>query len=261
MNMIWKKARETAMSKKKKFFISFLIMLMILICVFCIILDFYRFSSLPHDQELFSSYLIKRMIVLLSVVIVFAAGKDSYHPKDYQKMKIIFLVIGLGETAFLLENTISAVLLFFICHFLLILRNGKGLKNKLINADARVKTKLRLSALCIGIISIVLITLFYTCLPLKSNSLPVISYIYLIILSISFWVGLAAYLLNLFPLINAQMIAVGTACFYCCDLLVGIDIFIHSSYAGLLISSAVWVFYTPALLFLALSCYKFTKFC
>lgn len=243
------------MTKNKKIFISILIMIIVMIGVFSLILDFTRFASLHNYDDMFSSRFIKRIIVLLSVVIVFAAGKDSYHPKDYKQMKMIFLVICFGEIAFLLEHTFIGVLLFSMCHFLLILRNGKGIKNKIINLDVNLKKKLSMSALYIGLIFIVLITLFYP--VLRIYGLLAASYFYLALLSISFWVGLAAYLLKLFPKINAQMIALGTAGFYCCDLLVGMEILIQDSYLWLLVNSAVWIFYTPAVLFLALSCYKY----
>jgi hypothetical protein len=89
------------------------------------------------------------------------------------------------------------------------------------------------------------------------NNLVIIAGLYGIILSISLWAGLTSYILGLFPYKNSSMIAIGMLCFYFCDISVGLDGLLGSGTAWVFATSLTWIFYTPAITLLALSCYNY----
>jgi len=217
--------------------------------------DLSRLMGFYDYYYMYPIALIKRIIVLLAATLVFITGKDSYNPKDNKRMKIIFLILCCGEIAFLVERPIDAIILFSLCQFLLILRNGNGFKCKLIDADAKIRNKLKFLALIIGIILALCIIILY--LLLKNNILFFITCFYAALLSISLWVGIVSNLLRLFPKTNAKLIAWGMICFYCSDIMVGMGMVTHGTFLGLVISSLIWVIYTPAIVFLALSGYLY----
>ncbi|HWQ30896.1 MAG TPA: hypothetical protein VN549_07890, partial [Negativicutes bacterium] len=77
------------------------------------------------------------------------------------------------------------------------------------------------------------------------------------ILSTSLLAALASNILKLLPQRNAEMAAAGVICFFCCDILVGLDAVLWEGIPWLLANSFIWVFYIPALVLLALSAYRY----
>jgi len=94
---------------------------------------------------------------------------------------------------------------------------------------------------------------------IKLCSAFIAAYLYGIVLSISLWAGLAANTLELLPKRNSVMVAVGMICFYCCDVLVGLDAVMEAGLPWLWANSLIWIFYIPALVLLALSCYRYNN--
>jgi hypothetical protein len=95
------------------------------------------------------------------------------------------------------------------------------------------------------------------CIRDRAYSIALIAVFYLIILSASLWSGLASNILGLLPLRNSKMVAIGMISFFCCDVFVGLDAVMEAGLPWLLANSIIWVFYIPALVLLALSCYRY----
>lgn len=243
------------MSKCKSVALLFILICIVAVSIFYMSIDFSRFFGLNHLYERYPSDLIKRINVILSTIIVWIAGKDRYNSKDSRQMKTVFLVICCGEAAFLLRQPAAAIGFFAICQLLLIFRNGKGLKRKLLSANLRQKEKLIQSGFTLMILLAGVIVLFY---PIaRFSSLFIIASVYGMLISTSLWVGLSNDVLNLFPQRNSKMVALGMLCFYCCDFLVGLDGILEPGIIWLAANSTIWVFYTPAIVLLALSSYKY----
>ena len=80
----------------------------------------------------------------------------------------------------------------------------------------------------------------------------------------SLYVACKAVLVGFFPERNAFMIMLGMICFTCCDALTGLSLMTgadHSSREILAVVSNnfIWLFYVPAIIFLALSGYRHSK--
>lgn len=239
----------------KRLLIQAILLGIICISMFTIVLDFSRLFSSSNFYSAYPSDLIKRIIVIFAALLVWLAGKNSLNKQDNTHMKYVFIVICGGEVFFLLSKPVLAIGFFTVCQCLLISRHCRGLMYKLTKASPAQKLKLALLLLTLILLFFSGIIAFY---PMANiNNLMVVGMLYGFVLSISLWAGLATYILGLFPSKNSKMIAVGMLCFYFCDISVGLDGLLWPSTAWLLATSLTWVFYTPAITLLALSCYRY----
>ncbi|HYE09918.1 MAG TPA: hypothetical protein VEF53_07050 [Patescibacteria group bacterium] len=245
------------MSVNKRFLIQIIILAIICISVFTIVLDFSRLFGSSILYVAYPNHIIKRINVVLAALLVWLAGKDSLNlnKQDNTKMKFVFIAIGCGEVSFLLAKPALAIGFFTVCQCLLIIRHCKGLRVKLIKASCPRKLKLALLLLILMSMPVFVIIILYPMVKLDSTIFMGIAYSF--VLSISLWSALTNHILALFPYKNSKMIAIGMLCFYLCDISVGLDGLLWSGTAWLLATSLTWVFYTPAITLLALSCYRY----
>lgn len=251
------------MGRIKKYIISILIMLIFLVAIVYMYLDFSHLFGLIEDS--YPSSLIKRLDVFMIAVIVAISGKDRLSKKDSVLLKITFIAICCAEISFVLHNFFEGIAFFFIAQVLLILRNGQGLKQKLTVIDKTSKLKLIGCGIAILAIYILIFTFaFYPILELSPLLLAFMFYVlfmvYALALSMSLWVGMANYLLGLFPKKNSLMVCIGMICFFVSDFLVGLTILTNSDeFVYKLAYSFIWPLYMPAILLLALSGYKYNE--
>lgn len=242
------------MSTGKKLYLSVMISIITVLYICFIMIDFSRFNGLNYYSGFFTSAVLKRITVALAAVIAWTAGEDRLSSEDGNIMKAVFFVICSAESAFIFERFIIGMMLYGVCQSLLIMRNGRGLLNKLKCADNHSRVCIKTIGLLIIIAIMITVTMTYRVFGI--NTLIIAALIYGIVLSISLWTGLACKVLGLLPEKNSKMVAVGMFCFYCCDILVGLDAVMKVSFAWLIVNSFIWVFFTPAVTLLALSSYK-----
>ncbi len=243
------------MSKNKRFLIITILTAIVSISIFTILLDFSRFLGRYDLYKLYPSYLINRINVILATALVWLSGKDSLSQKDNRLMKYVFFIICIGEYFFVAAKPAFAVIAFLLCQCLLIIRHSKGLLGKLAMSATRHKVVLALLAIILTSIITATVILLY---PFGNYyALSIIAVFYWTMLCISLWTAIANFLLALFPKANSRMIAIGMLCFYCCDILVGLDMILGDSAMSMLANSFIWIFYTPAIILLALSCYMY----
>lgn len=245
------------MSKNKRFLVSAILLAIACISIFTVVLDFSRFLGHNALYSRYPSYLINRLNVILASALVWLSGKESLSQKDNRLMRCIFFIICIGEYFFIAAMPALAITAFLLCQGLLIIRHGKGLKAKL--AKAAPRNKLVLAFIAFFLAAIILTTVVLLSPFGNYKALSIIAIFYWIVLSISLWTAIANFLLSLFPKTNSSMIAIGMLCFYCCDISVGLDMLLDGSTIGMLANSLIWIFYTPAITLLALSCYKYDK--
>jgi len=238
----------------KRLYIKLMLSVTAVLCACFVALDFSRFLNRDYSYDIFPGALLKRVCVIIAAIIAWSVGRDGLSPKDSRLMKAAFIFVIFGETAFLIRERAIGVGMFAVCQTLLTIRNGTGLRYKLARAGSKQKRGLVVSGLII-IISVILP--FLSGYLFKRDITLNIAYLYGIILSISLWAGLACNILGLLPQVNAGMAAWGMICFFCCDVLVGLDAVLEAGLPWLLANSFIWIFYIPALVLLALSCYRY----
>lgn len=243
------------MTTYKKLLLVLIVSAILLIAVLNTFLDFSRLSDQTASKYANVNELLKRLNVLLAFFLVLLAGKDRLDVRDHLIMKCVFTAIMLGEICFLLAKPVPAICSFAVCQSLLILRHSRGLAGSLHKSSNQQLGRLFISGLVLALAFIAAAQALSPYVP--RGSLFVTGAVYGILLSISLWAGYANHVLNLYPPINSKQIAAGMFCFYCCDILVGLDSILQPGTAGLLAASFIWVFYTPAITLLALSCYNY----
>lgn len=243
------------MIAKKKLFITGLITVICALVVWFVILDFSRFASLDYTYDIFPSGVLKRICVVLASLIAWLVGRDGLDYGDSLLMKSAFAFACLGEAALALGERVGGVWMFAICQSLLIMRNTSGLFDKLAIARYTQKLRLFLASAFVYLVFLVFLLLSHSFIGLTITSLT--SYFYGIILSTSLLAALACNILKLLPKRNAEMAAAGVICFFCCDILVGLDAVMWEGIPWLLANSFIWLFYIPALVLLALSAYRY----
>lgn len=245
------------MARTKKVCATAILSAIIILFAFTTIVDLSRFFGAYEFYDSYPNDLIKRIGVLLAAALVWMAGKDSLSQKDNRHMKLVFIVICVGEVFFLLARPDLAIAAFAVCQSLLILRHSKGLKSKLSGASIGQKVLLAIRAF---ILASVIIVTFIILDPIgEYGILAVLAAIYWSILSTSLWTAQANADLGLLPSTNSRMAALGMTLFYFCDICVGTDRILYGGTEWLLANSFIWIFYTPAITLLALSCYKYSE--
>lgn len=243
------------MTKSKSLYISTILLLILAFSIWFVILDFTRFFNNNYSYDIFPSAILKRINVILSVAIAWSVGKDGLNPQDSRLMKAALVFAFLGETAFLLYKMLFGICMFAVCQLLLIKRNSTGFWRGLRYAGNKQKLALLSSAFIILLLPAALTGISRSATNIYSSTIIVCIYGFL--LSISLWAGLAGCILKLLPIKNSKMAAAGMLCFYCCDILVGLDAALEIGLPWLLANSFIWIFYIPALVLLSLSCYKY----
>lgn len=238
----------------KRLIVAFLTLVIIGLYLCFIILDFSRFYSLDYYAHSMTSALLKRVCVVLAATIVWISGRDGVN-SGVGLMKTAFIVICFAEAALFYGRMAPGIGLFVVCQILLCFRNGMGLRQKLGAAAGNKKIRLILFGEFLAAAYIIVIGLSYQII-LRYNLLPIVC-LYALLISSSLWVGFANYTLELLPRKNSIMVFIGMICFYCCDILVGLDEIMEPSLLWILVNSTIWFFYIPAIVLLALSCYKY----
>lgn len=145
--------------------------------------------------------------------------------------------------------------MFGFCQTLLIMRHGEGLIPGLRRSVKRQRSILYIISAVSAVALAVFAILFGTLIT--SSSTFIVVFLYAVVLNASLLTALANNLLHLYPPVNSRMAAVGMACFFCCDVLVGLDAVLAVGLPWLLANSFIWGFYIPALVLLALSSYRY----
>lgn len=239
----------------RKPYISVVISIILALSIWFMVLDFSRFISFNYRYDIYPSAILKRINVLLASFIAWSVGKDAESLRGAKIMKAAFVLVCMGEAAFAIGQRVTGVGMFALCQTLLIVRNSTGFSFRLAQASYKQKKRLLLSGIIVSLILVTLLLMAASLINLNSSYRAI--YIYEILLSASLLAGLACNILGLLPQKNARLVAAGMLCFYCCDVLVGLDAVLKPGLPWLLSNSFIWVFYIPALVLLALSCYRY----
>lgn len=218
--------------------------------------DFYNLFAITEIT--YPINIVKRLSVFLVAIIVVISGKDSLTKKDSVLLKLAFAAICSAELAFLFHSTYGGIGFFLVSQIMLIFRNGQGIKQKLNTMDKATKYKLIACGTAIFVAyGLILAFVFYP--VIKLSVLFAAFIVYGSVLGTSLWTGIANYILKLFPKKNSIMVSIGMTCFFVSDILVGLVMIIKTGIIYQLADCFIWVLYTPAIILLAFSGYKYNE--
>lgn len=250
------------MKQKKRYLIFTMLALISVLSIAFIKIDwssfFYNTYDINNPVTLNSSR-IKLLVSLLSAFIVILIKNDGINKKDTQRLNIIYCLIFFADFNFYINNPKLAIVIFGVVQSLLILRNGTGLRGFFKSSSTYDKLLVIFSGI---IVFIVLSTLFrYFLYPYITSKLELYALsTYGFLVGYSFFIAWVSLKVRYFPIINSILVAIGMTFFLLCDFTVGVTILLNHDIYRTIASYLTWVFYTPALVLIALSGYKLTFF-
>lgn len=191
--------------------------------------------------------------------LVLLVGRDEIDKRD-RWLLIAASVLAMVADYFLTlkdQNEIGAGI-FLLIHALYVARHAQGFRASLAKAErARTIRWLVITGLvAFGGTA----ALIYAVAPiLRRTGQLTLDTIYLAFLSTSLWAAWGAPIRRHYPRFNAWLVAVGMTSFYLCDVSVGLAIALKKTTAGAILDNLVGFFYTPALVLLALSGFRWSE--
>lgn len=201
----------------------------------------------------------KLAVSLLCTVLVLLGKGFCFSTRDRKKLLIAFAAINLGDLAFSLNwiNTVFnsiGIVVFLIAQILMVVRLDKAFASidYSLAQNKRYSIITGIFILLIGSSLVVKLGMF------KSENVPfVLILIYGCIVSVSVWVAMQVQIGSIYPETNKSLIMFGMIFFYLCDATVGFGLVLESHVPYVIVTSLTWLFYTPALVLLALSSYNY----
>jgi hypothetical protein len=206
-----------------------------------------------ENPEYYSRY-AKFSVTLLSALLIWFAGAYAFDKLDARRLAIAYSFIVLGDIIFFFNvHSIWGVFSFGLAHFLLIRRNAFGL-----SAWPERGAMWALLAIILGGSLAMMFLMFY---PRLKGNRPYFTLLtgYAIIIGASLWAALIALKIGFFPAQNALLITLGVLFFFLSDVCVGFYRSLPIGYAQVFATYLTWVFYAPALVLTALSCYDLPR--
>lgn len=228
-----------------------LTLVIILVTLVFLFIDFYTWWLYPvigFDKELLAwSAALRFARTCLAGVFILPILQDSSLLKGNKLLATALIVAIIADYFLILEaKLIIGIAIFGIMQILLIIRHLIGVNTSIL----KQKRQWVFYSLAFTISAIILLML-YTPLTNKGMFLPVAFYALLLIISLG--VAYTSKAIKVLPHKQANFAFWGMVLFVLCDITVGIGAAFGTTNLGIFIRSTTGVFYTPALLLLALS--------
>jgi hypothetical protein len=196
---------------------------------------------------------------VLCALLAWMIGRDCVDRLDAGLLGAVFAIMLVADVFLTLENRmLSGTVLFLVVHALLIVRHARGLRASLAPA-ARPRT-LRVLAVTALVAFGGAAVLLTTVEPiLRRTGTLAIDAIYLLFLAGSMWMGWGALFRGFYARRNAWFIALGMTSFFFCDVSVGLGAALTGTTRGAVLNDVVGFFYSPALVLLAYSGYRWAE--
>lgn len=219
-------------------------------------------------ENLYTSY-AKGLVSLLCAVIAWMIGANFVDRKDALLLKLAFLCIvptdilmgivavnSKASQATILTAFIIGAVLSITAHVLLIVRHGRGFGWVRPSKSGRSLISTVALPLVLAVIGAVTFLLLAEGLSKVGLFYPGLAYVIIIIISL--WVAWEAVRNRLYPKLNAYMIALAITCWFLTEIF-GSIYNIQIGTPSLICFNIVWIFYTPTVVLLALSGYRWKE--
>jgi hypothetical protein len=202
---------------------------------------------------------------VLCAVMVALIGGASVDRRDQIVLGAAFVLTLAGDYCLVLNDyTLPGTGIFAVVHALLVYRHSRGLLASLAPAE-RPRTILLSVVTAIVAYGGSAILVVVSSSALQRTGMFALDVAYLALLATSLWASWGALIRRFFDRRNAWYVAVGMTCFYFCDVAVGLATALmsnpdpHQAQVGQVLHNLVGLFYTPALVLLAYSGYRWTR--
>ncbi len=193
---------------------------------------------------------------VLCAVLVWIIGENHIHRRDARLLGFAFAVTVIADDLIIMHDKMMiGTLLFLVVHLTYIARHGQGFRASLAPERRARTTRLLLLTALVAYGGTGVVNHFVAPILARSGTL-VIDTIYLFVLATSMWMAWGTLIRSYYNRRNAIYIAVGMTSFFCCDVTVGVGAALSGTRQGLVLNNIVGFFYSPALVLLAYSGYK-----
>ena len=243
----------------KKSIIRSLIIVIAILAISFLAMDwivFYRCGAVEQCIVAGSDYqnITKFAVTAITTLIAFFVGGNGLDSKDKKFLQAAFAFILCADFCMkiMTDGTIPGICLFMVVQSLFIFRHTRRSKSD--NRFPRILF-IPLGAVLLAV-SLFLLGIF------NSPTLPTVA-AYGAFIFCSLLVACTVATKGYFPAKNAKLIKWGMILFFCCDICVGVSGATGADHSmqeaiATIAHNLVWVFYTPALVLLALSGYRHT---
>lgn len=193
---------------------------------------------------------------ILCAVMVWITRSNRISTRDGRLLSLAFALALVADWFLTLkEEMLPGTAVYLAVHALLIIRHAQGLLDALLPLRrARTVRVLILTAIPAYGIAALLLHRFAPVLA-KNHHLGLDAF-YLGVLATSMWTAWGTLFRDFYDKRNAWYIALGMTSFFFCDVSVGLAAAMKGEKMGLVLDNLVGFFYTPALVMLALSGYR-----
>lgn len=249
---------------------SFIRLALVAICFLFslfMVMDWYSILT-EHTQNPYSFW-VKYCVTLICVMVAWKARSSPVSSADAWLLRAAFLFVALADFFLVvlcgifdssrLKSVFFAVgvIEFAVVQILLIIRHVGAICGRVESSISSRQIALTLRAVTAVLLytPVLVATVVFWPYIAVLGWLAVVGLMYIFLLLTSVWAAWGTAIGSIYPYNASLMIAISMTLFLLCDLCVGSQIFIANTLVNIT-SGLVWLFYTPALLLLALSRYR-----
>ena len=199
-----------------------------------------------------AGYVRTCLCALLCLII----GKNRLTRLDQRLLGVAFFFTLIADYFLILaDQMLIGTGIFIVIHVTFIVRHAQGWRASLASAE-RTRT-IRLLVIS-GVVAYggAVILIASVAPILERTGRLALDAVYLIFLATSLWMAWGTLIRRFYPRRNAWFIAVGMTSFYCCDVTVGLAAALQGTRSGAILDNIVAFFYSPALVLLAFSGFR-----
>lgn len=192
----------------------------------------------------------------LCALLCLIIGKNRLTRLDQRLLGAAFFLTLIADYFLILaDQMLIGTGVFIVIHVAFIVRHAQGWRASLASAE-RTRT-IRLLVIS-GVVAYggAVILIASVAPILERTGRLALDAVYLIFLATSLWMAWGALIRRFYPRRNAWFIAVGMTSFYCCDVTVGLAAALQGTRSGAILDNIVAFFYSPALVLLAFSGFR-----
>lgn len=192
----------------------------------------------------------------LCALLVLLIGKNHLTRPDQRLLGAAFVLTLIADYFLILvDQMLIGTLIFIGVHVLFIVRHAQGWRASMA-AHHRTRTIRWLLITAVVAYGGALILIADVAHILERTGRLPLDAVYLAFLATSMWMAWGVLIRRFYPRRNAWFIAVGMTSFYCCDVTVGLAAAMHGTRAGAILDNIVGFFYSPALVLIAFSGFR-----
>ncbi|MEP7121702.1 MAG: hypothetical protein ABJE95_12355 [Byssovorax sp.] len=197
-----------------------------------------------------------RTILCVGMVALIGA-RDNVSLRDKRLLISAFALTLVADFfLILLDWMMIGTVLFLGVHALFIARHAAGFRDSMA-VEVRSRTMGLLGATGLVAFGGSAVLLYCVAPILMPGGMFAVDCVYIAVLSISLWMAWGTLIRSAHPAFNGWLIACGMTFFFFCDVSVGLAAPLAGTRAGGILDNLVGFFYSPALVLLALSGYRF----